>query len=82
MYGSPRVGASSRKYSFIFNSFFSANQEKKKTEYMWYPVSIGTNQVPWLVGNKVSLAHYFYFFFFKEWFAHIFLPSLSAGSNK
>lgn len=22
------------------------------------------------------------FFFFKEWFAHIFLPSLSAGSNK
>lgn len=72
MYGSPRVGASSRKYSFIFNSFFSANQEKKKTEYMWYPVSIGTNQGTWLVGNKVSLAHYFYFFFFLKNGLHTF----------
>lgn len=47
---------------------------------MWYPVSIGTNQGTWLVGNKVSLAHYFYFFFFfKEWFAHIFFLLCQQG---
>lgn len=42
---------------------FSQQIRGKKTEYMWYPVSIGTNQGTWLVGNIVSLAHYFYFFF-------------------
>lgn len=44
-------------------AFSQQIRKKRKTEYMWYPVSIGTNQGTWLVGNIVSLAHYFYFFF-------------------
>lgn len=39
---------------------------------MWYPVSIGTNQGTWLVGNIVLLAHYFYFFFFLKNGLHTF----------
>lgn len=40
-------------------------------------------QPRYLVGWKYSFTGtLFLLFFFKEWFAHIFLPSLSAGSNK